>query len=246
MFRLWLLLVLAASVASTAQADIVRLANGEWKPYMSADLKHYGVVSYIVREAFKLEGDQVKYQFLPWMQGFEEARQGRLDGSVVWSKTAQRSNDFYFSDPVIQLNQVLFHRVGETIRWTHLKDLGRYRFGGVIGYHYALDPLIREGVIRMSRVPSEQANYKKLQDKRIDLIVENEDVGQAMIHQLGLTGKIQASNKPLRQVDYHLIISKKNPQGSALVERFNKGLAKLKASGRYQKLLEQNRQGFFK
>ncbi len=41
--------------------ETIRLTNGEWIPFLSEDLKHYGVISRIVKEAFALEGMKVEY-----------------------------------------------------------------------------------------------------------------------------------------------------------------------------------------
>jgi len=52
-----------------AQAQEITLANGEWAPYMSKNLKQAGYMSHIVTEAFAEEGITVKYVFLPWKRG---------------------------------------------------------------------------------------------------------------------------------------------------------------------------------
>lgn len=41
----------------------VRLATGEWPPFISKRLKHHGVVMRIIKESFAVEGITVEYQF---------------------------------------------------------------------------------------------------------------------------------------------------------------------------------------
>ncbi len=48
-------LYLAVSSSSVAE-ETIRLTNGEWPPYLSKNLKYYGISSRIVTEAFALEG----------------------------------------------------------------------------------------------------------------------------------------------------------------------------------------------
>ncbi|MBU2714317.1 hypothetical protein KCG35_25035, partial [Zooshikella sp. WH53] len=38
-----------------AGSGVVRVATGEWPPYISKNLKHYGVVSHVIKEAFAEE-----------------------------------------------------------------------------------------------------------------------------------------------------------------------------------------------
>ena len=52
----------------------VVIANGEWNPYFSENLRYYGVVSRIVKEAFESEGIEVEYVFRPWKRGMEDAK----------------------------------------------------------------------------------------------------------------------------------------------------------------------------
>ncbi len=52
------------------EPDSVRIANGEYAPYFSEDLKHYGVGSRIVKAAFAEVGINVDYVFRPWERGY--------------------------------------------------------------------------------------------------------------------------------------------------------------------------------
>lgn len=51
------------SLSSLANSETVRLANGEYPPYCSEHLPHYGIWSHIVTEAFALKGLTVEYEF---------------------------------------------------------------------------------------------------------------------------------------------------------------------------------------
>ncbi|WP_108648917.1 substrate-binding periplasmic protein [Dongshaea marina] len=244
MSKLWVLVVALFGFVSVSQAAVVTLANGEWKPYMSAKMKHNGLLSHIAEEAFKLEGDQVKYQFLPWKRGFEDARKGKLDGTIGWSKTPEREKDFYYSEPVIVLNEVLFHRADEKVDWSSPKDLTKYRFGGVVGYNYDLFGLVKDGTIKIKRVSKPEANYMKLCSNKIDVVPESEDVGLALIKDMGSKLKCKvAASKPTTADPYYLLISKKVANGQELIDHFNKGLAKLKADGRYEQMIKDSRDG---
>ncbi len=107
----WLLglfLMVHFSTISFAE-ETIRITNGEWTPFLSEGLEHYGVVSRIVAESFALEGVKVKYRFFPWARAYKLVKSGDWDGSVVWSRTPEREKDVYFSDPLLVSYDVFFH-----------------------------------------------------------------------------------------------------------------------------------------
>ena len=94
--------------------ETIRITNGEWPPYLSEKLKHNGLASRIVREAFELEGIQVVYDFFPWNRSLMLAQTGEWDGTAVWLRSPEREQEFYISDPVVQSTYVFFHLKKET------------------------------------------------------------------------------------------------------------------------------------
>lgn len=227
-------------------AEKITLANGEWAPYLSQELKHYGYLSQIVTEAFAEEGIDVEYAFLPWKRGFEEARQGRHDGSLVWGYNKERAESFLYSDVVAELGTSLFHQKGKVIKIEKPEDLKNYHIGGVIGYAYGVEELEREGNVTIDRIGSDVGNYRKLAAGRLDIVLEDTEAGYCVINKYGLQDKIVASPDILHARNYHLIISKKSPEADKLILAFNKGLKKLKSDGRYQTYLEASRRGEYK
>ncbi|WP_163831367.1 type 2 periplasmic-binding domain-containing protein [Spartinivicinus ruber] len=69
----------------------VKIANGEWQPYTSNKMKNYGVVTHIVTEAFKVEGINVTYDWLPWKRAYQSVVDGKLDASPGWIQTEQEN-----------------------------------------------------------------------------------------------------------------------------------------------------------
>jgi len=78
----------------------ISIAIGEWPPFISENLKHYGVVPRIVTEAFALGNVKVDYGFFPWKRAMEYANEGDWDGSAVWGYTSERGKTLLYSDPV--------------------------------------------------------------------------------------------------------------------------------------------------
>jgi len=245
MLRLVLIFIFALSSTVNA-AEKITLANGEWAPYLSKDLKHSGYMSHIVSEAFAEEGIEVDYVFLPWKRGFEDAKEGKYQGSLIWGYNDDRAKDFLYSDTVAELGTSLFYNKSNPIEWNEPADLKKYKMGGVIGYAYGIEELEKQGVLKIERIGKDVGNYKKLAAGRLDIVLEDTEVGHESINKLGMTEQLAVHPKTLKSRKYSVIISKKAPNAQALVDAFNRGLKKLKDDGRYQKYLEASRRGEYK
>jgi len=251
--RLHILFFILLYIASlTATAETVRLTNGEWSPYLSKDLKHFGVTSHIIEEAFKNVGVDVEYGFFPWKRSFAYAAIGKSwEGTVVWSRTPERERFFLFSEPVLKAKEVFFHRKDMAFDWDNYGQLGQYQIGGVIGYSYGddMDNAEKTGKLKVHRVVKALNNFKKLLTGRIDLVVANIDVGYELLYKNfppAQAALITNHPKSSKTGFYHLLISKKSPNAQATIHEFNKGLAELKASGKYAQMMSNSLEGYYK
>ncbi|EMQ2876637.1 transporter substrate-binding domain-containing protein [Vibrio navarrensis] len=235
--------ILIALFSSSSLANTVRLANGEWAPYQSKSLKHGGYISHLVTEAFAAEGYNVEFVYLPWKRGFEQTQDGELDGSFLWSRNEERAQHFFYSDKVLTLKTSLFQRKGAQIMWSKPEDLAKYAIGGVIGYAYGVEDLEKQGVVKISRISDADANYKKLAGGRLDIVLEDSNVGQTTVMRLGLTDQIEMNDKPIVERDYFLIVPKKSPRAQEILDAFNRGLAKVLAEGKLQKFEQESIKG---
>ncbi len=86
--------------------EIIHIANGEWPPYQSEQLKNFGFISQITSEAFASEGIKVKYTFFPWKRAYEQVKKGNIDGAIFWIWNEDRDKIFYFSDLLVEVKYV--------------------------------------------------------------------------------------------------------------------------------------------
>ncbi|CAM2853917.1 substrate-binding periplasmic protein [Vibrio neptunius] len=242
----FLFLAVSLLFTSLAHANTVKLANGEWAPYMSKSLKNGGFMTQIVKEAFEAEGYQVEFTYMPWKRGFEESKAGSFDGSLIWGKNPDREQFFHFTDSVITLSTGLFQQKSKPINWSKKEDLKDFKIGGVTGYAYGVEDMEKTGEINIQRIASAENNYKKLSAGRLDIVLEDMDVGMELVTKLNLADKIEPNAKTLSARDYFVIISKKSPRAQELVDAFNRGLAKLKAEGKLDAYREASIRGEYK
>jgi len=246
-----LFLLLFALSTSISYAETIKITNGEWPPYLSKNYKHAGVASHIVTEAFKAEGIDVEYGFFPWARSLNQAKDGDpWAASAIWSKNKEREADFLYSDPVFSLKTVFFHKKDITVDWKDLSDLSKYKIGATKSYNYGEEFKVLEDnkTLKVQRVPKDLNNFKKLLAGRIDLFPVEMQVGYELItNELTPAKAAMLTNTvPFHEKLYHLIISKAHPKAEFYLESFNKGLAKLKASGTYQRMLNDDIEGKYK
>jgi len=230
-------------IAPPAQGqESITLTNGYWPPFFSSSFKYGGIGSRICSEAFAEAGIEVNYVYMPWKRSLLTAKKGDFEGSVGWRKTPETERAFYFSDPILMGKTVFFHKRGKQFNWETLDDIGHLRVGGTLGYVYKdlLLPIAEKNGGKYDEALTDKSNLQKLAAGRIDIFPCEEAVGYYLLRSQMLPGTadlIKHHPKSLLERDLCLVISKKTPNGKELIKRFNKGLAKIKADGRYDQFM---------
>ncbi|MDX1451841.1 MAG: transporter substrate-binding domain-containing protein [Oleiphilaceae bacterium] len=238
-------------VSTPTLAEKIVLATGDWPPYVSEDLKHQGVTARIVREAFRLAGEDVEFQYYPWKRALILSEKGAVDGTFPWSLKPERAEDHLYSDPIGDYGYVIFHFKSKPFDWETIEDLKPYKIGGTNGYNYgnAFLTAAKNGDIRVEWAPSDDINWQLLLKGRIDLFPSDREAGYTKLRELFLDEEVALVThhpiplKPLTPL--HLLLPKSNPLSEQRLEQFNKGLAILKERGRYHALLKELEKGLY-
>lgn len=250
MNRLWqrlaLLLCLCGAPSLWAQESI-RLTNGEWEPYHSAALPHFGVGTRVVTEAFALVGISVEYGFFPWSRAFSLARDGEWDGTMPWGLSAEEAQHFYQSDVVFEGSWVFFHRKDYPFDWQTMADLKGIPLGATLEYEYGdlFHQAVQSGTIDPQWIPQDEQNFEKLLVGRIDLFPQDINVGYAQIRKnfpREAWGRFTHHPKAFNHKQYRLILSRQHQRNARMIALFNQGLGRLKASGKYDQYFAPPRQ----
>ena len=241
--------------ANTLQAPkqsskTIQLASGEWRPFLSKDLPHYGYASHIVSEAFSMVGITVEYEFLPWKRAEHSVKKGVLHGSVVWSYREDREQWALYSQPVIVETVVLFHSTRlPSVEWSKIEDLRGMKVSVALGSSApTFEAASKDGILRLLKSGDIGSNFKMLLRGRTDIFPLIKSVGDYYLRtQFSEDMRQQITFSPtiFTPQEYHLILSKEVPGNVELLQQFNQGLKKLKESGRYQALEEQFNQGAY-
>lgn len=232
-----------AAGSQATSPEVVRLANGEWPPYTGADLPNYGCDSQVVSEALALEGMRVQYSFLPWARGLLLSQNGVLDGAIEWAATPTiRQHHFVSKTPLSHQQWVFFQRADRALHWQQLDQLTGVTIGITIGYSYsgALAALQRSRPEMFAEAASDLSNFKKLLSGRIDLFPLEKQVGRTLMQRY-LTMEEQSqlivAAQPLADFAPHLLLSRAVVGNEQRLQRFEQGLARLLANGRYREIM---------
>ncbi|WP_019614833.1 substrate-binding periplasmic protein [Psychromonas ossibalaenae] len=245
MLRVIFILIALLCAVQVSANQIVRLTTGEWSPLISQRYENDGILALIVREAFALQDFDVIYQFQPWAVSYSEARDHKFDGSLGWVADEQRSRDFYFSDPIYTSRKVFFHLESLNFIYNSIDDLKGLRIGVTNTYKFGskFDNAVKNGLLNINYVDDNPRNISNLNKQVIDLFPMDLLVGNCLINEYLTveTAKLITYDPHIfAEIPISLIFSRKMPDQRAkyLLNAFNLGLAELKASGRYNHLLQ--------
>lgn len=231
------------SYPSHAAPQNIVLANGEWPPLLGENLPNHGYGSQIVSRAFSLKQVRVTYHFYPWKRALEEARAGRVAGTLLWTSNADRQKDFLMSQPVFRSKTVLFYHRNRPINWQQLSDLKGKNIGITNGYSYGdtLNTLISNRTLFADQANTDAQNFAKLLANRIDAFPCEEIIGIHILRsQLGAEAlqQINISPKPVHEEPMYLLISRRHPNAEQLMRHFNAGLTQMKRNGELDVILK--------
>jgi len=228
-------------VFSVQAKEMLTLAIGEWAPYTSSTEKNGKIAEHIVREAFALENIEVKYKYFPWKRAIVLVQRGDELGTFPWYKTPQRQKDFIISKEAILVSKtVFFHLKSLNLQWSKYEDLKNYKIGGTLGFYYT--PYLKKQGLKVEEVPREEMNFKKLLLRRIDMVPADFYVGYNILYKLFTPQKAALFTNHPKSILHdrmYLMLSKHIYNSQQIADSFDKGLLKLKGSGRYDKIIDE-------
>ncbi len=229
-----LLLLLSPFSFANEPPKVIKIAAGNWAPFIGEKLENYGYVGQTIQQVFANKGYQVEFHFYPWKRAYKKASEGEYIATAVWMYAEERTEFFMYSDPVAQEQFVFFHLREKPFDWQTLADLEGKLLGGGLGYSYGaeLDQLLESQSIKMNRVESPTKAFQLLKYRRVELVPEEKHIGMFSLSKLPIETQqlITYNPKPFLTNDSYLMFSKAHPEAMALMEIFNQGLTELKAA----------------
>ena len=223
-----LTLISLFSPSASTQTHVVKIAAGEWPPFIGEELEGFGHVGKIIEEVFSSQGYKVEFHFYPWKRAYKQASEGKYVATAVWMFANERTEHFLYSRPVAQEEFVFFHRKDMPFEWQSLNDLQGMHLGGGLGYSYGadLDAQLNTGKITMTRAEDPGKALQWLKYRRVDLVPEEKHIGLFTLQKMPIETQnlITFNQKPFLINQSYVLFSKAHPDGEKLLRIFNQGL----------------------
>ncbi|KUE78472.1 amino acid ABC transporter substrate-binding protein [Aeromonas schubertii] len=214
------------------QGQEVRIAVGEWPPYVGAELPRQGFLCELVKEAFHEVGIEASFHFFPWQRAYKLTLAGEFEATMPWFRSAQREQAFYYSLPLGHFTTRLFALADRPL--PGLRSLQGYKVGGTRGYYYGEMFASLQNELEMEWSMSDEQTLGKLLLGRTDVMVMDEQVVLALLKEKGIPRtRLHSHSEPVWSEEGVLLIPRRLPNADALVNKLNVGLGRLHDSGRF-------------
>jgi len=237
-FLAYVFFLAGGMVASTAQAEVLRIIYADRAPYYltNADGTVAGLVSGKVDQALKQAGIEAdwEYQSSKRQIGFVKSGKGNIC-TPGWFKKPEREIFAKFSDPVYRDKpQIIVVRDKDKSRFTHktldeLMSDPTFKMGAKLGYSYGafVDGLLKTHNPRTITTSQDNVGMVKMLNRnRFDYFISTPEEAQAVQTELkiskGVITILPLSDFPQGNFRY-LMCSKAVSED--IIQRFNKALA---------------------
>ncbi len=243
-FAVYILAAYFSTIAVSVNAQPVNqitIASDDHPPLIQGDEspgKKPGVMTDIVKAAFKSQGIDVQYRLIPAARiawSVLEDKVSAAVGPLGWFSEAQQSkvhSEFIF--PATFRFFYLKSRFPKGFEYTRLEDLKDYRIGYLNGG--AASSLLEKAGLIIQYVNDRDQNTEKVFLGRLDLMVTETTGGWESIKRLYplQQKKFSISEQVILDAPGYAIFNKNQPQ---LIQRFQAGLDTIKSDGTFQILL---------
>ncbi len=234
----WLALFCCWAITAVVRAETVRIAVGEWPPYISESLPNQGFLCEVVREAFAEQGVDVSFHFYPWSEAYSLTLEGRYMITMPWFRSREREQHFYLSASLGKFTTRLLALNGSPL--VSLGELKNEPVGVTRGYFYGEGFAARQSELSLEWSDSDEESMEKLLTGRIRYLVMDEQVAQVLFQQVLFrhpqAAALSGAPDPIWSQPGYLLMRKADPDARRLMLLFNAGLHKLERSGRLARL----------
>ena len=157
----------------------MRIAVGEWPPYISESLPNQGFLCEVVRQAFAEEGLDVSFHFYSWAEAYRLTLEGRYVVTMPWFRSREREQLFYLSASLGHFTTRLMTLTGTPA--VNLGELKHEPVGVTRGYFYGDGFAARQAGLTLEWSDSDEQSMGKLLDGRIHYLVMDEQVAQTAV-----------------------------------------------------------------
>ncbi|HEY9121301.1 MAG TPA: ABC transporter substrate-binding protein, partial [Marinobacter sp.] len=231
---------------NTATPDTERVVrfnvspNG-YPPYLiNEGGKHSGIIWDVVTAIAGRLDYEVIPEEIPRKRVDQMLKEGYIDATTRAREWTENPDEFTFTDPVVDIEEVLFVPKDSDLEFEALEDLFSYTLVTHLGYHYpVLEPYFLSGKIGRFDVSRDKDMFHYvLHGEDMDAAVADQLVGMWILRNENMQGKFRTTSTKLSQFGFRLML-RKDCEGFA--ESFNRELEAMKENGELEKILSNYR-----
>lgn len=209
-----------------------------WCPVNCADnSSRNGLAVDILRKIYEPLGYHVDYVVMPWSRAVSLVQKGDVT-AVIGSMKSEQPDLVYPKEHLIQVHDAFFALASKRPAYSGLESLKGLRIGVISGYGYSEQVMnlltenahIPGGVQAASGNNAVEQNIRKLLAGRVAVVCETPQVMGYYLKEMNLQDKI-ISVGSVPSDEAYIGFSPALPQSKVLVEQYDQGIARLRASG---------------
>ncbi|TYC53177.1 amino acid ABC transporter substrate-binding protein [Marinobacter sp. BW6] len=229
----------AGSPETSAEKPVFRfnISPNGYPPYLIVDQKNpSGIMWDVVSAVAQRMGYTVIAEQIPRKRVDEMILQGYIDGTPRAREWADDPEQFLFTDPVVDIDEVFFVPAGSGFSYESPEDLISKTVVTHLGYRYPLlEPYFAEGKIRRFDVSRDRDMFTfVLHGDRFDAAVADRLVGKWILRNEGLRESFDIASQSISHYGLRLMLRK---DWESFATNFNKELAQMKENGELDAIL---------
>ncbi len=234
------IIAFAVSIAASHAENIIVMGDDS-PPYMGRSLENYGFLPEVISTALSDSKYNIDIQIVPWARAILNAKSGSIDAILGVYFTEERDQYLLYSDPIIEVQTVLFSHPSDELKFSKLSDLSNYRIGIVRGSSYGSE-FDNASFLKKEVATTELQNIRKLMLRRIDLIAGAKNVIYYLhSKKLDYPENTIIDLKPaLDSRPLYIGFTKKRGKSNDIREKFNKALKAMNVDGRLNSIAKKH------
>jgi polar amino acid transport system substrate-binding protein len=239
---LWICLSCVSVNLSAADDSDFSIAGAELAPHSGQALPQKGWVPQVINEALKSSGYRVDFQFLPFNRALVSVRKGQIDAMSPLYISELRKTFLYYSEPLVISKTSLFYTKEKPVNYRNISDLSGLKIAIMRGASVNPEFDKYQDMIRIEVTSYEQL-VRMLLLGRVDALVGEEFVVREIIkndNEFNGKHRLLQGDVALATQGLYVAVSKAAPDAANKFNALKVGLSQLKASGRFNQILQQH------
>lgn len=228
------------TISVQAQCKALKIASLEFPPYVyTTNGKLDGFCPLLLNEISKRSGLKFNITLYPWSRALKLAEDGGVDGIFPAIITEDRQKFLTFPKVFVIEPISLFVLSDSGISYNgKVSSVINYSFGRVRGFKTIppLETSFKNGKIKVSEAKKSLTAIKMLENKRFDILIENEYVVSHILKNMNNAMKVVRTGKRYHSTDSYLAFNKKNVSKEVIL-LFNKTITEMKNDGVYYSII---------